>query len=307
MDLSRWKLYDQYIRRFKDAGMVADMWFFADDSNFGRLADPVKNRLYRYAMARTSAFSHTMFVIALEWEEGWSRGSVRRSGRFIQAHNPWRRPLSVHSVGPSWWFSGENWATFIASQAGNDSKPYRVNPAAIALRMREKIPHIGEEFGLLDGDSDGRLRANLWANFLGGAAGAGTGSDLRAFQRFVSQSGIPFQRMLPANYLVSDGGYRRFLLAEASRHYVVFSQGGTLKLNVSGKNLAGRWFNPRDPNAVLGEPFAVSPGVNRFTPPHSAEKDWVLWISDGSRLNGGAVTLSTGATLTKEVAGSRPR
>jgi Putative collagen-binding domain of a collagenase len=285
--------------------MIAEMWFFADDSNFGALPDSVKNRLYRYAMARTSAFSHTMFVIALEWEEGWSRASVRRSGRFIQAHNPWRRLLSVHSVGSSWWFSGESWASFIASQAGNKSRAYRVNPAAIALRMKEKIPHIGEEFGHLNGDSDARVRANLWANFVGGAAGAGTGSDLKALQGFLSKSRVPFQRMLPANHLVADGGYTRFLLAEVGRHYVVYSMGGEIKLAVAGTRLAGRWFNPRDPNAVFSEPFDVFPGVQNFSPPDDKAKDWVLWITDGSNLNRGIVRPSVGATMTRQHAGPK--
>jgi hypothetical protein len=307
MDLARWKLYDQYIQRFKDAGMFAEMWFFADDSDFGALPDAVKNRLYRYAMARTSAFSHTMYVIALEWEEGWSRASVKRSGHFIQAHNPWRRPLSVHSIGTFWAFSGESWASFIASQAGNDSKPYRVNPAAIALRMKEKIPHIGEEFGHLNGDSDARLRANLWANFLGGAAGAGTGSNLKAFQSFLSQSRVPFQRMLPANHLVADGGYTRFLLAEQGRHYVVYSVRGAFKLAVRGRSLRGRWFNPRDPNAVLSQSFVVSPGVQSFSPPDSDETDWVLWISDDSNLNRGIVATSVGATMTQQRVGLKSR
>lgn len=306
MNLARWKLYDQYIRRFKDAGMIAEMWFFADDSNFGGLSDTEKNRLYRYAMARTSSFSHTMYVIALEWEEGWSRASVRRSGGFIQAHNPWRRLLSVHSIGTFWAFSGESWASFVASQSGNDANPYRVNPAAIALRMKEKIPHIGEEFGHLMSDNDDRLRANLWANFLGGAAGGGTGSDLKALQRFISQTRVPFQRMTPANHLAKGGGYTRFVLSELDHHYVVYSLGVAVQLKITGAGLTGRWFNPRDPNAVLGEAFRVSPGPQSFTPPHSDDRDWVLWISDGRNLNRGMVRPSTGATLTQEVVDTKP-
>lgn len=306
MHLARWKKYDRYIRLFKEAGMFAELWFFADDSRFGGLSDAIKNRLFRYAMARTSAFSHTLYVIALEWEEGWSRSSVKKSGKFIQAHNPWRRLLSVHSVGTIWFFSGDSWASFIASQAGNDAAPYAVNPSAIALRMKEKVPHIGEEFGYLKGDSDDRLRANLWANFLGGAAGGGTGSDLKAFQRFLSQSRVPFQRMVPANHLVKDGGYTRFLLAERNHHYVVYSRGGAIQASFAGKDLTGRWFNPRDPQATLGGAFAVSDRIQHFTPPDPTDNDWVLWVSDGSNLNSGIVTPSLRATLTQEVVHAKP-
>jgi hypothetical protein len=296
MDLARWKLYDRYIRHFKNAGLFAELWFFADDSKFGELSDVVKERFFRYAMARTSAFSHTLYVIALEWEEGWSKAAVMRSGDFIWRHNPWQRPLSVHSRGVSWGFPSAKWAGFIASQAGNKATPERVNRSAVILRTTQKLPHIGEEFGYLHGRSDARLRANLWANFLGGAAGGGTGSDLKAFQRFLSQSRVPFQRMMPSNHLVREGGSRRFLLAEPDHHYVLYSLGGTIRTHLTGVGLAARWFNPRDANAVLGEPFSVSPGIRTFTPPDSTDAAWVLWVSDGTNLN--TATLGGFAELT---------
>ena len=62
------------------------MWFFADDSGFGGLSEVDKNRLFRYAMARTSAFSYTMYVIALEWGEGWD--GVSQTGRQVVAGLP---------------------------------------------------------------------------------------------------------------------------------------------------------------------------------------------------------------------------
>jgi len=301
MDLARWKLYDQYILRFTTEKLLAEMWFFADDSGFGRLSQVDKNRLFRYAMARTSAFSHMLYVIALEWEEGWSHSSVTHSGNFIQAHNPWGRPLSVHSVGASWAFSGENWATFVASQPGNDARPHQVNTAAVTLSMNGRIPHIGEEFGHLKADSDARVRANLWANFTGGAAGSGTGSDLRAFLRFLAKSRVPFQRMVPANGLVEGGGTTRFVLAETGHHYVVYSSGGAFKLNLTGKDLIGRWFSPRDPNASLGKALSILPGSHTFAPPDDIASDWVLWISNGSNLLGGVTHPSAGSTLTRQI------
>jgi Domain of unknown function (DUF5060)/Protein of unknown function (DUF4038) len=301
MELARWELYDRYIHRFKQKGMFAQMWFLADDSGFGGLPQRDKNRLFRYAMARTSGFSHMIYVIALEWEEEWSRTSVTYSGNFLQAHNPWGRPLSVHSVGTSWAFSGQSWPSFIASQPGNDAQPAEVNRAAVALQKTYNIPHIAEEFGYLASNSDIRLRGNLWASFTGGAAGSGTGSDLRAFQHFLSQSRVPFHRMKPANELIDGGGGRRFTLAEAGRHYVVYSTTGGFKLKVSGKGLTGHWFNPRNPNPFVSPGFSVSPGKNAFTPPQEITEDWVLWITDGSNLRTGISHPSVGATLTQQV------
>ncbi len=314
MDLARWKKYDGYIRSLKDNGMLAEMWFFADDSGFGSLSQKIRNRLFRYAMARTSAFSNTLYVIALEWGEGWSKSSVMASGNFIQAHNPWRRLLSVHNIKPNpwaqlllipkhmhWAFSGQSWATFIATQPGNSSNTKDVNQLAIKIRDKEDIPHISEEFGILNGDSDTRLRINMWANFCGGAAGGGTGSDLKAFMRFLEQSRVPFERMHAANKLVSGGGEQRFCLAEEGHHYIVCSQSDAFNLKVNGRNLKGCWFNPRDPKASLGFPFIVSPGKRFYVPPDNISKDWVLWISDSSNLNSGNLYPCKGSVITTEI------
>lgn len=314
MDLARWKKYDGYIRSFKDNGMLAEMWFFADDSGFGSLTQKIRNRLFRYAMARTSAFSNALYVIALEWGEGWSKSSVMASGNFIQAHNPWRRLLSVHNITPNpwaqlllipkhmhWAFSGQSWATFIATQPGNSSNAKDVNQLAIKIRDKEDIPHISEEFGILNGDSDTRLRTNMWVNFCGGAAGGGTGSDLKAFMRFLEQSRVPFERMHAANKLVSGGGEQRFCLAEEGHHYIVCSQSGAFNLKVNGRNLKGCWFNPRDPKASLGFPFIVSPGKRFYVPPDNISKDWVLWISDSSNLNSGNLYPCKGSVITTEI------
>lgn len=320
MDLARWKKYDGYIQRFIDNGIFAEMWFFADDSGFGKLSKADKNRLFRYAMARTSAFSNTLYVIALEWDEGWKESKVIGAGKYIQAHNPWRRLLSVHNLPvfkkkpPKCWyhvfstpkrmpwaFSGQSWATFIAAQAGNSASIKNVNELAISLRNDENIPHLSEEFGILKANSNSRLRANMWANFCGGAAGGGTGSDLRAFMRFLEQSRAPFQRMHAANKLLNGGVLQKFCLAEDGHHYIVYSQSGAFTLKVKGRNLKGRWFNPRDPNASLDFAFSVSPGKRVFVPPNNTTKDWVLWISDGSNLRSGNLYPSRGTVTTTEI------
>lgn len=298
MDLARWKKYDGYIQRQLQNGMLAEMWFFADDSNFGALSTTDKNRLGRYAMARTSAFSHTMYVIALEWQEGWTATKVRDFGNYLNARNPWNRAISVHMLtGSTWNFSGEGWADFIASQPGNDASPSSVNAYGRDFYSSQSIPHIGEEFGLLYADSNADLRKRLWANFASGAAGSGTGSDLKALVRFLEQSKIPFQRMAPANNLLSGSGANRYARAETSHHYFVYSEGGTFTLQVSGSNLKGRWFDPRNPNANLGAEFSVTAGSRTFTPPSSTSSDWVLWITDSSNLNSGEIHPSPGAAI----------
>ncbi|MBZ0293477.1 MAG: DUF5060 domain-containing protein, partial [Anaerolineae bacterium] len=98
MDLARWALYDEYVRRFGERDIVTEMWFLADDSDFGSLSSAEIERLLRYGMARLSAFSYTMFVFSLEWQEAFSADEVREYGAYLAAHNPWERLISVHTL-----------------------------------------------------------------------------------------------------------------------------------------------------------------------------------------------------------------
>jgi len=304
MNLTRWKLYDDHIRQFKNNNIITEMWFFADDSGFENLSTANRNRLFRYAMARTSAISHTMYVIALEWQEGFTHQKITDSGNYIQAHNPWNRMLSVHSLSNSSWdFSGENWVTFIATQRGNNAQPNAVNTYAISMNNNELLPHIDEEFGVLNGNTDARLRQNAWANLCGGAAGGGTGSGHKAMQNFLTQSRIPFQRMAPNNSLVTGGGSNRFVLAETGHHYLVCSITGSFDLTLTGTNLQAQWFNPRSPTATLGSATPVGAGTQTFTPPNNPIEDWILWVTDNSNLNTGTTHPTGNAELTSVIIG----
>ena len=177
------------------------------------------------------------------------------------------------------------------------------------MRNNETIPHIDEEYGFHNDNSSSstlkRLRANTWANFAGGAAGGGTGSGLKAFLRFLSQSRVPFQRMKAMNHLVSGRGSTLFCLAEVGHHYVVYSMGGPFTLNVSGSGLTARWFDPRNPDADLGKAFGITPGIQPFTPPNNTSRDWVLWITDETNLTSGVMHPPTGAFRTQEIINRR--
>lgn len=302
LELDFWREADDLLIEVGKRGLFAEIWFFADDSDFGALPLNLKEAFYRYAMARLSAFNHTLFVIALEWNEEWSQEDVVASGRFIQRHNPWQRPLSVHSLEiypqgglqafvtrvirqyftPPWPFAGMDWPTFIASQAGNDARVEQVNRLAVRMR-RERLPHISEEFGYLRHPEDALLRAKMWANLCGGAAGGGTGSGIRGLMGFIERYRPPLDRMAPSNQLASGGGTERFVLAETGHHYLVYNPEGHFTLAHEGTGLLAQWFDPRSGRAV-GSPFPVAPaGRTAFAPP-SAGADWVLWVSDGHRL-----------------------
>ena len=308
MDLSRWQHYDDYLADVKDNKMLADLWFFADDSDFGSLPLTDQQRFIRYAMARTSAYTNTMYTLALEWQEGFTASRINELGTFAEKHNPWERLLSVHGTSMSnWQFAGQDWPTFVATQAGNNTQPDEVNAYGQSIRSQDTLPHVDEEFGILRGTSDDRLRGNLWSNLTSGAAGGGTGSDLKALERFLQQSRLPFQRMVPDNSLIAGDGANRFALAESGHHYLVYSGNGSFDLNLSGTNLTAHWFNPRDAEATLGTPFAVSAGRNTFMPPEDVGRDWVLWITDGANLDDAVIHPSGDAALVQQVVAGSPR
>ena len=294
MDLARWRDFDRDIRRFKDEGMIAEMWFFADDSSFGDksglLSDGDRQRLIRYAMARTSGFSHTAYVMALEWGEGFTEGHITELGETAAAGNPWERMLSVHSqTGKSWNFNDDSWPDFIASQAGNGASASDVNAQAVYMR-RFGIPHLDEEFGILNADENASLRSRLWANLAGGAAGGGTGSNLAQLQTFLAESHMPFYRMSSANALLQAGG-DTFALAEVGHHYLTYTNtGAAFALDLAGSGLLARWYDPQDGQWV-GGPFSVAAGdAIPFTPPDGS--DWVLWITDGTNPSPGVTHLT---------------
>ncbi len=241
-DLGRWRMYDHWVREIRDAGLVAQLWFFADDSNFGALSDTDKQRLIRYAMARLSGYANTMFTLCLEWQEGWSAQSVGTNATFLQQHNPWHRLVSVHGTTGDFSFPNESWADYMDIQSGNDAGYARVHAMGLSNRNLADKPLINEEFGL--GDETDELRKRAWAAFTAGAAGSGTGAFLRPLAAFTQM--VPFERMAPHDELVTSGN--AYCLADPGSSYVVYLyDGGQVTLDLSGAtgSLNVTWFDPR--------------------------------------------------------------
>lgn len=271
-DLARWRAYDRWIERMRGEGMVAHLWFFADDSGFGDLPDADRRRLIRYGMARLSGYVNTMFTLALEWQEGWSREEVETHGRFLQGENPWVRLISVHGTTGDFSFPQSPWVDYLEIQAGNDASHRSVHALGLANRGLAAKPLIQEEHGL--GEENAANRRNAWAAFLSGAAGVGTGADLVHLARFAAR--VPFERMEPAGHLVLSGG--AYALHERRKAYVFYlPEGGFLRANLkpAGGNLAVEWFDPRT-GAVRRGPGIAGGKIQTFQAP--AAGDWVLYV-----------------------------
>lgn len=272
LDLARFRMYERWVLRMREAGMVAHLWLFADDSGFGDLPDDDRKRLIRYSMARLSGSVNTMFTLALEWQEGWSPAEVESHARFLQEKNPWGRLASVHGTTGPFAFPNAPWADFLDVQAGNDARPEAVHALGLAQRGLAAKPLLQEEHGL--GDEDAANRRRAWAAFLSGAAGVGTGAFLSHLARFAET--VRFERLEPASRRVLAGD--AWALAERKRAFVFYlPAGGTIRANLRGApgSLKVRWYDPRT-GAFRDAPAVPGGKVRAFTAP--SDDDWALYI-----------------------------
>jgi hypothetical protein len=271
-DLARWRTYERWVRELRDKGLVAHLWFFADDSGFGDLPEADRKRLIRYGMARLSGYVNTFFTLALEWQEGWTPAEVQSHIEHLNQNNPWDRLVSVHGVEGDFSFPGEAWADYMDIQAGNDSSPLDVLLSSLSHRQLAEKPVIQEEHGL--GQEDAAHRKKTWAAFVGGAAGSGTGAFLEPLARFLP--GTPFERMTPNNLLAVSGN--AWVLAEPGRHYVLYlPEGGSVTLDLLGApgTLLAEWFDPRE---GLFKPLSTVAGGKLVTFSAPGPGDWVLTV-----------------------------
>jgi hypothetical protein len=271
-DLARWRMYESWVLKMRAAGVVTQLWFFADDSSFGDLPDADRQRLIKYGMARLSGYVNTMFTLALEWQEGWSTTEVGTNMNYLQSRNPWARLASVHGTEGDFSFATAAWADYMDTQGGNDASYSSIHAHGLRNRALAVKPLIQEEFGL--GSEDTAQRQKAWAAFTAGAAGTGTGAYLAPLATFVSQ--VPFERMDPADPLALSGN--AYVLAEQGRTYVAYLyNGGTVQLNLvsASGTFSAQWYDPR--TGGFSSAGSVAGGAARsFTAP--AGGDWVLYV-----------------------------
>jgi hypothetical protein len=280
-DLAHWHMYERWVATLRDSGMAAHIWMFADDSHVRDMPREDRSRLVAYAMARLSAYSNTLFTLALEWQEDWLPKEVEDQARFLQSRNPWKRLVSVHGQTGDVTFPDAPWADYMQLQAGNTSGPATVHDMGLRARARTEKPLIQEEHGR--GKEDERNRRNAWAALMSGAAGSGTGASLRPLAEFVET--IPFQLMAPAQERVLGGA--AYALAAPGLIYVAYlADGGSVRLDLSDASgrFDVRWFNPKA--GVFLPASQVGPDIEKerhwtFDAPETG--DWVLEIRHDRR------------------------
>jgi hypothetical protein len=271
-DLARWHAWETWVLRLRDDGMLAHLWFFADDSAFGDLPDADRQRLVRYGMARLSGYVNTMFTLMLEWQEGWTAAEVQAHTQYLNQNNPWDRLVSVHGVPGEFAFPTASWVDFMDLQAGNEVDTDAVYTLGLLHRTLSSKPLLQEEHGL--GEENGANRRKVWAAFFAGAGGSGTGAYLEPLARFLAAT--PFEKVEPALTLVTSG--HAYAMSDPGKLYLFYlPAGGTLRADLTGAAgpLTAEWFDPRT-GLFSSAPGSSGGGVRAFTAPSS--DDWVLTV-----------------------------
>ncbi|HJX29262.1 MAG TPA: DUF5060 domain-containing protein [Thermoanaerobaculia bacterium] len=271
-NLTRWRMFERWVVKLRDAGMVAQLWFFADDSAFGDLPEADRKLLIRYAMARLSGYANTMFTMALEWQEGWTTTEMNTHAAYLHQYNPWGRMLSTLGTPGDFAFPTATWADYMQIQPGNGVGYAQVHTSALSNRAKANKPLMVEEYAT-GAESDGN-RQKAWAAFMSAPAGSGTGAFLQHLSKFAAL--VDFEKMSPSDSLVRSGG--AYGLAEANRAYVfyLFTGGAvTVDLSAATGTFIAEWYDPRT-GAFRAAPATTGGGTRSFTAPASG--DWVLYL-----------------------------
>ncbi|MBU1701958.1 MAG: DUF5060 domain-containing protein [Candidatus Eisenbacteria bacterium] len=269
-NLSYWRMYEHWLRRLRDADMAAHIWFFADDSDFGKLPLEQRLELIRYGMARLSGFVNTIFVVCLEWEEGWSRKEVEVAGRVTQEANPWSRLVSVHGTPGDFDYPESDWADYLIIQPGNKADYDSVYTLGLTNRGAAAKPLLNEEFSLGGEDDAGRIKA--WCALFAGGAGSGTGAFLPPLSDFISA--VPYTALEPLAGMVVRG--KAYLLGERGRELLAYlPEGDEVEINLHDFPGIWRvtWFDPRKGDWTALDP--VPGGATQLFRP-LGEGDWAL-------------------------------
>jgi hypothetical protein len=271
-DLARWRLFESWVVKMRNAGMSAQLWYFADESAFGDLPDADRQRLIRYAMARLSGYVNTWFGLILEWQEGWTEAEVTATANYLQGQNPWARLVSVMGTPGDFAFPAATWADYMQIQVGNGATPSQVHTMTVKNRGLAAKPLMAEEFAM--GAENLGNRQKAWTAFVSGAAGSGTGAFLKPLSQFAAR--VPFQRMGPLDSLVTAGS--AYALAQPGQAYVLYLYSGgtvTVDLRSATGTLVVEWYDPRT-GTTKTAPATTGGGTRTFTAPGA--EDWVLYL-----------------------------
>ncbi len=294
-NIPMWDRLNSHYDYLRDHGMGLYIMFYADDEDA-----PSKNgigpnsaeemRLFRYAIARFSAYPIVIWDTGIDIGETRSNSWIDWFAGWFRINDPWDHPVSSRTGGGSGGkfpagatYYSDGFSTLPSNSAAINAWESRSVPTAYTDRWRE-------DYTRGNFDRDGIRRAVWEVGLVGGPAiyvggnensgylGLTYGSDFKAApdvgcrEYFFRKKIDNFGKLMPTPNLVTTGG-NTVLVADPGKEYVAYNfSGGNIGINLSGVNgtVDVEWFNPRTGDLVKGS--SIQGGGNKvFSPPFAGD------------------------------------
>jgi hypothetical protein len=299
-NIEMWDRLNSHYDALRDCGMGFYIMFFSDDEESPNLYNikaqsKEEIRLFRYAVARFSAYPMVM------WDTGIDIGEYRNNSwidwfvDWFLKHDPWKHPVSSRTGGGSGgkFPAKANYYSDGAKELPSYSQIVstwkdRSVPTAYTDRWREnysrgnfdpaKIRRAAWEVGLVGGPviyfSGNETHGYLNSNYTKDLEAAPTlGYRQRFFREYIQD----FGKLEPKDSLLTEGK-NVVLVTNPGKEYVAYSYEGG-KIGIDLKDVAGdisvTWFNPRTGESISTENTSGGK-VRTFNAPDN--KDWALHL-----------------------------
>ena len=273
-DLDKMSRWETAVERMMSKEMMADMWFYSDDTPWRPAAGSTEEDLYfRYLIARFGAYANVSWNLALEYQVYRTMAWVTGQAQFVKDWDPYDHIVGVHQIaGDTYDFPGESNLDHSSLQHF-DRTPDELNSVVIDNRTAvadsgRAIPICHEEFftetfadtlggSVIDGRQKAWAVATAGGCYKTGSLGFSVGPSYTAQLHF-DDTQILYETltqtrwwaMAPANSLVASGGSGRYCLADTASafpEYLVYSASGSsfsLDLAAVSGDVSAKWTDP---------------------------------------------------------------
>jgi len=310
---------DQKIDYMNAKGMAAGLFFSWGNGHYQEYQNPSQYERYMRYLVSRYASKNVFWILVGEYEEaGEPLSRWRDYARVVYDADPYKHPISLHTVSTTNAFGNDREHGFIGQQLFGSPEEQRQR---IADSRRFGKPVVNMEYGyegdpnvFVNNQSGDDVRPDHYALALAGGYGIYgnhtpgystyhrvgdfvlTATDtpgakyLAILYEFVTS--LNFHRLVPAQHLVDRG----IAAAWDGVEYVVqLPEGGAVNVDLGGTRgvFQADWFDPRTGKRTSAG--TTEGGARRgFTAPDG--NDWILHVHDYPLNDSGAVSVDLGAS-----------
>jgi hypothetical protein len=280
-----WQAFDRRVAYFNSKGIVVGLMFAWGDNAWQLFASREQaERFVRYVVTRYAAYN-LFWILAGEYEEAAPAGGYDFIGNLVRAQDPYRHPITIHTVNTSADdFGNTPWHTTIYQQI--------FHARQVTADRRFNKPVVNSEFGYEGDQAAEEVRQDAWEISMRG--GFFVYGDTSTFhynavmsQKNLNSPGAAFMTILKS-FWTNNGKYsikwwqydrfealsaKRFLAGKTGAEYVAYADtAGSFTVNLAGMsgNIFGQWFDTKTGrwsgtfSGVAGTAFALTPPGRGF-------------------------------------------